>query len=281
MAYINARIRSQVLQHGTEVELFFPNDYDHHTVPEIRGVFTLLHGFGGTGRDWLRQSAACRYAVDNGLILVAPDCATSFYVDMVYGDPWYTFMTEELPETLNGMFRLPAEREKNFIAGLSMGGYGAMMIGMNHPERYAGVASFSGAVALNLMIEASRNIPDQLREFTLLFGDSLQIPPQYDLPVLAAQVSALPAEEQPKLLFTCGREDDEPYYIRRQNQYLHGLLQPLPLAQCRWLEWSGNHEWKFWDRSLVHAIDWFLSPGYAEKKLDDWRSEACLVDKAQ
>ena len=278
MAYINARIRSHVLEHGTEVEMFFPNDYDAQTVPEIRGVFTLLHGFGGTGRDWLRQSAACRYAVDNGLILVAPDCGTSFYCDMVWGERWYTFLTEEMPETLHKIFRLPAEREKNFIAGLSMGGYGAMMLAMNHPERYAGAASFSGAVRLDQMIEASRDIPGQRRTFTRIFGGDMLLPPQYDLRALAQKISGLPPAQQPKLLFTCGTEDMEPYYILPQNRSLHELLRTLPLAQYRYLEWPGNHEWKFWDRSLVHAVDWFLNPGYAAQKQGDWCSAAADVE---
>ena len=52
MAYISIRLLSQVLQHGTEVDLYFPNDYPASVVPQIRGVITLLHGFGGTSKDW-------------------------------------------------------------------------------------------------------------------------------------------------------------------------------------------------------------------------------------
>ena len=87
----------------------------------------------------------------------------------------------------------------------------------------------------------------------------------------------LPAEDQPKLFFTCGTEDKRPYSILSQNRSLHAYMKDLPLQNYRYMEWVGNHEWKFWDRSLVYAIDWFLSPGYAQKKLGDWRSEARIV----
>ena len=272
MAYVNLRLHSEVLQHAVPVDLYFPHDYPED-VPEIRGVFTLLHGYGGTSRDWMQLSAACRYARDNGLILIAPDCSNGFYCDMAYGDAWYTFLTGELQERLHQIFRIPTEREKNFIAGLSMGGYGAMMIGMRNPDRYAGIASFSGAVDQAMMMDGIRNNPAAAKPFIPIFGDDLRLTDDQELRVLSKRISALPAEQQPKLLFTCGSEDNEPYYIRLQNRRLCRHMSELPLAAYRYMEWAGNHEWKFWDRSLVYAIDWMVNPGYAESKLADWRSE--------
>ncbi len=277
MAYINAKLRSQVLLRTVDVALYYPNDYPEEVVPGIRGVFTLLHGFNGCGQDWLQLSAATRYAADNGLILVAPSCENSFYCDMVYGDAWYTFLTDELPLLLEKFFRVPTAREQNFIAGLSMGGYGAMMLAMTHPERYAGAASFSGAVDLSLMLQQGAQLPELRKSFVPIFGEQLALPQDRDLRVLAGRLSGLPKERQPKLLFTCGLEDNEPYYIHLQNRSLYDSIHTLPFAAYRYMEWPGNHEWKFWDRSLVYAIDWFLSPGYAEAKHGDWRSEAQII----
>lgn len=277
MAYINTRLRSEVLQHAAEVDLYFPSDYPEDVVSEIRGVITLLHGFGGTSKDWMQMSAACRYAADNGLIIVAPDCSNGFYSDMAYGDAWYTYMTQELPLLLGKIFRLPSEREKNFIAGLSMGGYGAMMLGMNNPKRYSGIASFSGAVDITQMFNAFGSIAEWRKSFVPIFGENLEIKESQDLYVLSEKISALPASEQPKLLLTCGSDDVEPYLILPQNRALNKHLKNLPLKSYRYMEWSGNHEWKFWDRSLVYAIDFFLSPGYADEKLSDWRSEARTI----
>ena len=57
---------------------------------------------------------------------------------------------------------------------------------------------------------------------------------------------------------------------------VYDLLKPLGLAGYRRLQWNGVHEWNFWDRSLVYAIDYFLNNGYAAKKLNDWRSAAVV-----
>ena len=118
------------------------------------------------GDDWVHFPAAIRYAADNGLVLVIPDAGNSFYNDMAWGQAWHTWLTEEMPALLRQMVRLPEEREKNFIAGMSMGGYGALRIGLAHPERYAGVASFSGCVDLPMMMEkwaSRRHVPSLAR----------------------------------------------------------------------------------------------------------------------
>ena len=83
-------------------------------------------------------------------------------------------------------------------------------------------------------------------------------------------MAALPADQQPKILLTNGFQDQEPYYIRYQNDAVDECLRALPLAHYRRLQWDGVHEWNFWDRSLVYAIDDFVNPGYAAKKLNDW-----------
>ena len=275
MAYIDFRLYSEVLHHYADVDIYFPNDAPHGLhLPEIRGVLTLLHGYGATSRDWFDLSSACRYAADNGLVLIAPDCGMGFYCDMVYGDRWYTYLTQELPDLLARTFVLPSSREQNFIAGFSMGGYGAMMIGMRNPDRYAGIASFSGAVDLAMMIDLYKEQGKGRRIFAPIFGEDLILPESLNLHNLIREIASLPKEQQPRLLFTCGSEDDAPFYIHQENQSLYQDARTLPLADYRYMEWTGKHEWKFWDRSLVYAIDRFLSPGYANTTQNDWSTEA-------
>ena len=143
MAYINARVRSILLQRTMNVDLYFPTDLPAEIVPKVTGAVTLLTGYGGSGADFMNWSAMPRYAADNGLILIAPDCDNSFYTDMAAGSPFFTYLTEELPRLLSGMFCLPQQREQNFIAGVSMGGYGALLAALTHPEKYAAAASLS------------------------------------------------------------------------------------------------------------------------------------------
>lgn len=273
MAYLTCALKSQIMQRTVNVHLYFPNDLPQSVGNRPRAVLTLLHGFSNSGEDWFQMSAAPRYAADNGLVLVAPDCTNSFYNNMMYGGAWRTFLIEELPLLLNDIFRLPRGREHNFVAGLSMGGYGALYLGLTRPDVYGGCASFSGAVDLRMMLRHPE-APGLREAFAPVFGDSLSLPRASDLFEIVRKCAALPADKQPAILLTNGLQDIEPYQIVAQNDHFHQLCSGLRLARYRRLQWNGVHEWNFWDRSLVYAIDYFLQNGYASKKLGDWRSSA-------
>lgn len=273
LAYIRCKMQSQILQTCVDVNLYFPSDLPAEVGYNVNGVLTLLHGLTNSGDDWVQMTAASRYAADNGLVLIMPDCGNSFYQNMRYGGAYKTFVTEEMPMLLNRMFRLPTRREQNFIAGLSMGGYGALYLGLSRPDLYAGCASFSGAVELPMLL-TDPNRPGVREVFAPIFGDDLVMPPASDLHALLHSVAALPAAQQPKIMITNGLQDIEPFYILQQNDALHKFAKSLGLASYCRMQWNGVHEWNFWDRSLVYAIDYFLGNGYAKRKLDDWRSAA-------
>ena len=127
MAYVTCKLRSAELDRNVEIKLYFPCDLPVYVGAEMKGTLTLLHGYGNSGDDWTQMTAAARYAADNGLVLICPSCQNSFYQD-TFRSAWKTFVTEEMPLLLSRMFHFPREREKNFIAGLSMGGYGALYL---------------------------------------------------------------------------------------------------------------------------------------------------------
>ena len=271
MAYIECKLNSEILETKVDVALYFPTDLPQEVGNEVKGVLTLLHGYTGCGADWMQMTSAARYAADNGFVLIMPSCTNSFYHDMAYGGAWKTFVTEEMPTQLRRMFHLPPQREKNFIAGLSMGGYGALYLGLSRLDLYAGCASFSGAVDVQSMITYGEEFGVRT-VFTPIFGADLSVPDSSKLEVLAQRISALPAEQQPRILLTNGLQDIPVYSIKPQNDALHAILKTLPLAQYRRMEWDGVHEWNFWDRSLVYALDYFLENGYAAKKHSDWQA---------
>ncbi len=273
MAYLTCALKSQVMQTTVNLHLYLPNDLPVAVGNRPKAVLTLLHGFSNSGEDWFQMSAAARYAADNGLVLVAPDCGNSFYHNMMYGGAYRTFLIEELPILLNDIFKLPQGRDKNFIAGLSMGGYGALYLGLTRPDVYGGCASFSGAVDLAMMLKDPA-APGLREVFAPVLGDSLALPKTSDLREIVRKCAALPAEKQPRILLTNGLQDREPYGILEQNNAFHKVCSGLHLAHYRRLQWNGVHEWNFWDRSLVYAIDYFLQNNYANKKLGDWRSSA-------
>ena len=172
------------------MKLYFPTDLPAEVGNTVKGVLTLLHGYTNCGEDWLQMTSAARYAADNGLVLIIPDCDNSFYQNMVYGGAYYSFMTEELPLLLRTIFRLSPPRSQNYIAGLSMGGYGALYLGLSRPDIWAGCASFSGAVDLALMLR-DPSVPGVRETFAPIFGDGLALPPASNLHYLAGQAAQL------------------------------------------------------------------------------------------
>lgn len=269
MAMLTCKFRSEALVSMAEVKVFLPTDRPENPSHRVAGVVTLLHGYSNDCDCWVENTAAVRYARDNDLALVIPTAGNSFYQDMAAGPAWQTWLARELPEQLERNFCLPAQREKNFVFGLSMGGYGALLLALRYPDRFAAAASFSGCVDVGMMLEARKVNPLVQEVFGPVFGTVNELPRQADLYALGREVSALPAARQPRLFCTVGKQDYEPYYIYNQNIALREAWEKLPL-DFGWMEWDGAHEWDVWDRSLVFAIDRFIAPGYAEKIHAAW-----------
>jgi putative lysine transport system ATP-binding protein len=252
MATIQALVFIPEVSRSVPVNLYFPADSASGHV-EVKGVITLLHGFSGSGDDWVQLSAAGRYAYNNGYILVCPSCDNSFYNNMRYGPPWYTILTEYLPARLGQIFKIPTDREINYIAGLSMGGYGALRTALLNPGRYAAVGAFSGALNIRKLVELYKDDINARSLFTGIFGDDLFIPEDADLFKLAPKAAADPLARQLRVFITCGKQDNLAHQVYSQNQSFLSAVQGLPL-DITYREWDGAHEWDFFDRSLAGFI---------------------------
>ena len=139
-----------------------------------RKLLYLLHGLGDDASAWQRYSSIETLAAVYGLVVVMPSAGRSFYIDQPNGQKYFTYLTEELPQYLADVFKLAPSRENTFIAGNSMGGYGAFKAALLHPELYTAAASFSGVLSLAIF----QLLPDDARqaEFSFLFGDLEKVP---------------------------------------------------------------------------------------------------------
>ena len=99
-------------------------------------VLYLLHGLSDDDSIWLRRTSIERYAADYGIAVVMPRVERSFYQDMAHGEKYWTYLSQELPAIVAQLFRVSIRREDTFVAGLSMGGYGAMRLALAQPERH-------------------------------------------------------------------------------------------------------------------------------------------------
>ena len=180
MAFLHCEIASESLRMATAVDVILPDKGD---LSEVKTLY-LLHGLTDDCTGWTRYTAVERYARERGLAVVLPEVQRSFYTDMAYGLPYFTYVSEELPAVCRRMFGLGAAREQNYIFGLSMGGYGAMKCALTYPDRYAGAASFSGVCDLRRTVER-RSISLHESEIAAIFGEEKAVPPKDDLFVLA------------------------------------------------------------------------------------------------
>jgi S-formylglutathione hydrolase FrmB len=179
--------------------------------------------------------------------LVIPEVQRSFYIDGVYGLPYFSYVAKELPAVCQRMFGLSTEREKNFVMGLSMGGYGALKCALTYPEQYAGCGSFSGVTDLEAFMTCSA-VPMDQREFVALLGQERKVTGENSLFCLAETV-----QNPPAVYLSCGEQDVHYPMNCRFSEHLSRLG-----ITHRFDHRMGDHTWDFWDRSIRDCFDHLL-----------------------
>ena len=253
MAQLSCTFFSEVL--GTETNLCVvlpdPKNFPGVSSPKFQ-TLTLLHGFSDNQSDWLRKSSAERYACDRCLALVLPFADKSFYTDMAYGDRWWTYISEELPAVARAYFPLSERREDNFVAGNSMGGYGAFKLALRHPERYAAAVSFSGALDMATVAHfGAEQMEGMAPPFSLVFGDLDSVGGSENDLLHLLRANAAAKNNLPALQMYCGRQD----FLLEANHRFKALADGLRVP-CGYVEEEGDHDWPYWDRWLRQALDW-------------------------
>ena len=127
--------------------------------PHGTPVLYLLHGLSDDDTIWLRRTSIERYAAELGIAVVMPQVHRSFYSDVVGGGRYWELVAEELPQIVHSSFAVSTRREDTFVAGLSMGGYGAMKLALRRPERFAAAGSLSGVLDIAALAEADDRDP--------------------------------------------------------------------------------------------------------------------------
>ncbi|MBQ3490701.1 MAG: esterase family protein, partial [Clostridia bacterium] len=150
MALINLKFASEVLGMQTEINVVVPQRSTKGQIGmsgEAKGekykTLLLLHGLSDDASTWLRRSSIERYATENGIAVIMPGAERSFYTDMKYGAKYFTYITEELPGIVREFLNVSDKREDTYIAGLSMGGYGALKSALKKPEVFCACAGLS------------------------------------------------------------------------------------------------------------------------------------------
>jgi putative tributyrin esterase len=266
MSVIKFNFLSRALGMQTNVTIIIPtlsfddimNRRKEVYVPGMRfQTLYLLHGATGDDSDYVNFTNIVRYADENKLAVVMPADYNAFYTDSSKGPRFWKYVSEELPKVCQTMFPLSDKREDNFVAGLSMGGHGAMKMGIMKGKNYAAVLCMSGS-AIN---------PDKIRQFPKLDSsgdeDGMPMPDMEtyfgDLDKYKGGVhdvyhqAKLNAEQNkllPKFFFTVGDKDFAVEGVKDSYDYLTGLGYDTYYE----LVPGYAHEWDFWDLTLRKAI---------------------------
>ena len=289
---VTEHFHSDALGVDKAVVVYLPRGYDSQ--PARRWpVFYYLHGLGGNENNWVKGGKLDAAADQLGLaaIVVMPDGDDDFYIDSrapidydqcmkdgsglfvperkpydtacVHTRNYETYIAKDLVGWVDGHYHTLARRDGRAIAGLSMGGFGAMELALRHPDEFAAAASHSGAIAL--LYRGPRPFAPGKTELSTdvshwgeqagaigawihqLFGDDIAGWKAHDVVELAGKL----ATGKVALYFDCGTEDD--FALHDNVQYVHEALDARHIEHAFFLG-PGKHDFAFWSARVPRSL---------------------------
>ena len=239
MAFATVNYYSHSLNKASSFNVVFPDSPD---ADRPWSVLYLLHGLSDDHTTWMRRSCIERYTLGYPLMIVMPDGGRGWYTNAIDGDAYEDDLLKAVIGLIEKDFPVKAERSGRAIGGLSMGGFGALKLGLKHPKTFASVHSSSGLPALCRHPEESKLLSP---EFPRIFGPSPTDGPE-DPFYLASNAKP---RQLPAMRIDCG--DEDPFLS--QNRQFHQHLTELKIEH-EYNEHAGTHAWHYWDARLKEVI---------------------------
>lgn len=265
MAHLDCSFYSSALQKNAHVVAFIPSisadDYlegrkvDYTMPGRVWPTLYLLHGSYGDCMDWSLRTGIERYAQEKGVAVIMPSGENSNYVTMQRGEDYLHYVGQELVEFTRKLFPLSTKREYTYIAGLSMGGYGAFRVGLEYPATFGAAASLSGALDMVLLQAAGNSeahmskMPRNYRRAVFRDPAALQ-GTRDDLTALLVQQLAAGAT-LPNLYMSCGTED----FILPANESFYRAATAQGVTPT-YETFAGVHNWDYWDAHIKDVLRW-------------------------
>jgi putative tributyrin esterase len=245
MGYYRCTFFAKSVNMDQEFNMILPDDVKPGE--KLKTLF-LLHGYTGNHHQWMRFTSVERYSWTKRMAIVMPEAQNGFYINQVYGHPYFTVLSD-LMEHVRTIFPLSDQREDTFVAGLSMGGYGALKWALTFPHLFSKTASLSGALDVirlknNLIEENSKPYAQAL------FGDTDLITSENNLFHLLENCITNQVEI-PEIFVGCGTED----YLYDDSTLMKNFLETHKIKH-HYQESSGAHDWSFWDEYIRYVIAW-------------------------
>lgn len=230
MAKIKCNVISYTLKRTIDIEVILPTvsipesfgeeGSVHHEYPAKYPVVYLLHGYGNNQSTWGGYTNVEFYAEERKIAIVLIAGENKRYLDSGI-DPFEKFIEEELPEFITNTFPISNEKKDKYIAGLSMGGFGALYHGLTYPHHYQAIGAFSPAVRME---------KNPIDLFEVLNN----------------------TKESPAMFIACGDQD----FLYQDVVEFTTKAQVLNLNPA-WISVENyGHEWRFWNQCIEQFLDW-------------------------
>jgi putative tributyrin esterase len=240
MAFATINYMSRSLVKASSFNIVFPDD---PKIPRPWAVFYLLHGLSDDHTIWQRRTSIERYVEGLPMAVVMPDGGRGWYTNAIEGYAHEDDLIKDVVGLVDRTFPVKAERTGRAIGGLSMGGYGAVKLGLKHHAMFASVNSHSGALGF------LRGDPAKSKgfspEFSRIFGEKPAGGPEDPFAI----VEKLDHGRIPALRIDCGTGD----FLLDQNREFHAHLETMRIPH-EYQEFPGGHDWAYWDDHVRQAI---------------------------
>lgn len=209
-------------------------------------VVFLLHGKSGKGSSFYDHTDVIAFSEKFGVITIAPSVENSYYTNMARGERYFDYLSKEVPFMVNQTLNIKMDKENSYVLGYSMGGYGAMKLGLIYPERFRGIASLSGSLR---SVEENRELMKSSNRYDLelCYGvKDLGEDAHNDLYSLIDRIIE-EGKEFPNLYLYCGERDGLMDYNLRFKEYLEKKNIPHTFFKD-----EGNHEFNYWNQQMEY-----------------------------
>jgi putative tributyrin esterase len=248
----NQILNSKLMAREMPYNLYLPANYDEKSQKDSRfAVVYLLHGLSGHFDNWQVFAKLEAHAKNFKFIIVMPEGDNGWYTDSatISNDKYESYIVKELIPEIDKKFRTKALRQDRAIAGLSMGGYGALKFGFKYPDLFVLAGSFSGALGITDVTDKNSE-PWVSKSVMSVYGEAeSETRKSNDLFALVKLLSADQIKKLPFIYQDCGTED----FLIKNNRDFVALLAEKKIPH-EYRELPGVHDWKFWDSQVQEFL---------------------------
>lgn len=215
-------------------------------------VLWLLHGASDDETIWQRRTSIERYVAPLGLAVVMPSVEISGYSNLAHGGRFYDYVSKELPEIMRGFFGFSEKREDNYICGLSMGGAGALKIGLANPEKYSVIGCLSAGIFNRSIPEGEYKVdPSENRRGFISFDGRILKNSEEDVCASAEKIIS-ECLQAPRIYHSTGSED----FLLGTAHFTRDFFNKFEGNPFGYVyeEDPGAHTWEYWDEHIQRFL---------------------------